>query len=63
MPRMFRHLARAARDEGWSISYTGSGHLRWISPEGERVIRPSAPGKQRAYLYLRAALRRAGLSV
>lgn len=38
IPEHLRHLARKARAEGWSITQTGSGHLRWKPPSGRAVI-------------------------
>jgi len=53
---------KLAKKQGWKISKTGSGHLRWVSPDGESVITPATPGKgNRSLENMKANLRRAGL--
>ena len=63
VPEPLRTLARTARRSGWVIAHTGSGHLRWTSPEGAAVITASTPGGgNRSVRNARARLRRAGLT-
>ena len=38
IPEHLKHLYRQAKSEGWSVTVTGSGHLRWAPPEGRAVI-------------------------
>ncbi len=61
IPGALRSLARAAHRAGWSITLTGTGHLRWESPDGTVVITPSTPSDHRSSRNSRARLRRAGL--
>ena len=37
MPTM-KQLKKAAKAQGWDVTVTGSGHVLFISPTGERVI-------------------------
>jgi len=39
-------FARKARAEGWEITVTGSGHLRWKPPCGPIVITGSTPHRK-----------------
>jgi hypothetical protein len=64
VPKHLRHLARRALADGWEITVTGSGHLRWRPPRGTAVVTGSTPeryghGPRNA----RRALARAGLRV
>jgi hypothetical protein len=38
IPEHLRTLAKRARAEGWEITHTGSGHLKWTAPRGQIVI-------------------------
>jgi hypothetical protein len=63
IPEPLRALARTARRAEWSITRTGSGHLRWQHPDGKHVITPSTPhGGNRSIRNSRAELKRAGLT-
>ena len=35
-PEPMRAAAKRARKAGWRIRHTGSGHLKWTSPSGEK---------------------------
>ena len=60
MPTMKR-LRKAAKAQGWEVTTTGSGHVLFTSPSGERVILGSTPSdSHRGWLNDRALLRRAG---
>ena len=62
IPKHLRPAARRARAEGWTITYTGSGHLRWRSPRGQAVITGSTPERRgHGPRNARRALARAGL--
>jgi len=63
VPRDFRPLIDAAVAQGWQVSTTGGGHLKFQSPAGRVVFAASTPSDWRASRNLRAELRRAGLSV
>lgn len=55
---------RKARKAKWTIEHTGSGHLRWISPDGKVVTTPSTPhGGRTTFKNMRLRLRRAGLAI
>lgn len=40
-------LVRKAKSQGWTITYTGGGHLKWVSPTGEIVFSSSTPSDTR----------------
>jgi hypothetical protein len=61
VPEPLRATARLARRLGWRLSRSGTGHLRWESPDGAVVFTTSTPGDRRSTLNDRAELRRAGL--
>ena len=62
VPEPLRTLARTARRARWTITHTGSGHLRWRPADGLVVITPSTPnGGRRSVKNARAELKRAGL--
>lgn len=46
IPDHLRPLARRARAQGWTITVTGSGHLRWTPPRGRPVITGSTPHRK-----------------
>lgn len=62
--RELRQLVRRAQRQGWAVTYTGGGHLRWQAPDGALVFTPSTPnGGCRSLENTRADLRRVGLEV
>ena len=64
IPEPLRAAARLARRLGWSVTYTGGGHLRWKPPSGPPVFTPSTPGAgNRSISNCLADLRRAGLTL
>lgn len=55
-------LVDAAHEQGWSVSHTPGGHIKFIAPDGAIVHGPSTPhGNKRSFENARAQLRRAGL--
>jgi hypothetical protein len=55
-------MARAARAQGWTITVTGGGHLKWKPEHGPAVITGSTPQRYgHASRNARRALTRAGL--
>ena len=34
LPKDLRVLIRAAMEAGWTVQYSGSGHLKWYAPDG-----------------------------
>jgi hypothetical protein len=64
VPRSLRDHARLALSRGWTISVTGSGHLRWRAPDGRAtVFTPRTPSDRRSAANVTAKLRRAGLNL
>lgn len=67
MPKELRPVAAAAQRAGWTITYGGTGHLRWRNPNGGVITTASTPKKRHGnWNTVRAAkadLRRAGLEV
>lgn len=62
IPRQFRDAARVAIRRGWKITSTGSGHLKWRSPDGTTIIYTSrTPGGGRSVQNTMAKFKRAGL--
>ena len=52
-------LIEKYRALGWSVTYTGAGHYRWVPPNGKGLVfSQSTPGDRRGLKNLRAALRR-----
>lgn len=58
-----RELQATAEAQGWTITHTGGGHLKWQSPEGKVVFSPSTPSDWRSMKNHIAYLRRAGLHI
>lgn len=59
--RDLREIADQLVEQGWTISYTRSGHLRWLSPvTGQSVFSGSTPSCWRGILNLKTKLRREG---
>ena len=55
-----RALAKLAEAQGWTVTRTRNGHLKWVSPQGSVVISPSTPSDWRSMKNHLAHLRRAG---
>lgn len=59
-----RPLVAAAVEQGWDVSISGGGHLRFKSPSGAIVFAPSTPrGGKRSIENTVAELRRKGLNL
>jgi hypothetical protein len=61
MKKEWRPIARAAIDQGWTITHTRGGHFSWRSPEGEQVFSPSTASDHHSLDRVILKLRRAGL--
>jgi len=61
--REFRPLVEAAVAQGWTVTPTKGGHLKFQSPKGDVVFAAGTPSDWRAMKNVRAHLRRAGLAV
>lgn len=63
IPKHLKPLARRAKAEGWTISVTGGGHLRWKPRHGPAIITGSTPQRYgHGAGNARRALARAGLA-
>lgn len=61
---LVRQLARLAQDHGWTVRRSGSGHFKFIPPNGERAVTvPATPSDKRSLANSIAQLRRAGLPI
>lgn len=56
----FRKVTKAAKDQGWSIDATKSGHPRFTNPQGEWETFSGTPSDVRAIHNFVQALRRKG---
>lgn len=62
IPEPLRAMAAAAREQRWTLTLTGGGHIKWKPPSGPPVFTPSTPGGgNRSISNCLAMLRRAGL--
>lgn len=46
IPKHLKQAARRARAEGWTITVTGGGHLKWRPPSGRALITGSTPKRR-----------------
>lgn len=66
LPKDIADLVHTARQQGWTVTYTGGHHLRWQSPTGGVVFSSSTPTTRKgpkALAGMRSDLRRAGLEL
>lgn len=56
--RDFRPIIKAACKAGWTVSVRGSGHMRFVSPDGSSIVDTPVSSSMPAYI---ARLRRAGV--
>jgi hypothetical protein len=56
--RYIKHLQKEFRDMGIRFERTNGDHIRLILPNGRKIHTSSAPSDGRAFLNLRARLRR-----
>jgi hypothetical protein len=61
VPRELQPAFDLALALGWRTEALGSGHLRWVPPEGRFVVTSSTPSDGRGVRNALAMLRRAGL--
>lgn len=61
LPKTLEDLIELAREQGWHISKTTSGHPRLQSPKGDIVIGSSTSGDSNWIWDFRSRLKRAGL--
>lgn len=53
-------LMREAEDQGWTVSKTNGGHLRWLSPQGITVFSSYSAGDHRTLKNTKSQLKAAG---
>lgn len=64
VPRELRPAFKAAQAAGWTVTRTGSNHLKWKPPAGRFVITGGTPcGGTRTMLNAVTDLRKAGLNI
>lgn len=63
IPPDYRPLYKAAMTQGWEVSVTGSGHLKWTNPAGRSCFSPSTPSDYHGYLRVVHKLKALGLIV
>lgn len=64
IPEVYRRFLDLAKEQGWTITKTGAGHLKWLAPDGRCAFTAGSPGGDpREVKNTRAKLRRAGLKV
>lgn len=59
----YRALYEAAVAQGFRVSLTGSGHVKWVAPCGAFCFSPGTSSDRRAFFQVRSKLRRIGLQV
>lgn len=60
--KVLRPLLRDLIAQGWTLSLTGGGHIRAVSPTGDAVFMPLTPSDGRAIHNMLPRLRRAGFT-
>lgn len=63
MPKDFRPIQKAAKKQGWTVRYTGTGHYRWTAPDGQCVVSGSTPSDYHAFKNFVSSLKRKGLKL
>jgi predicted RNA binding protein YcfA (HicA-like mRNA interferase family) len=58
-----QQIVKVARAQGWEVTPTRNGHLRFRSPDGAMIFGPSTPSEYRGVKNKIADLRRAGLVI
>lgn len=59
----FERIFAAARAQGWTVTHTRSSHVMLTHPGRPRIYVASTPSDRRAWLNVRALLRREGVSL
>jgi hypothetical protein len=60
MRKDLRQIAITAAHQGWRVTRTGGGHLRWTSPTGAPVFSGSTLSDHRALRNIEMQLRKHG---
>ena len=61
--RELQKIMRVAVSEGWRLEKSNGGHIKWIRPDGFIYFSSQTPSDVRAIYKIRAALRKAGLTL
>ena len=56
----FRQLIKQAEEQGWVVTTTNGGHLRWTGPTGRVVFSAFSPSDHRALKNIEKELRVGG---
>lgn len=58
-----KRLIEAAEQQGWTVTATSGGHIKFLSSDGNIVFAAATPSDHRAWRNTRARLRRHGLTI
>lgn len=63
--KKLKEITHHAEEEGWSVTHTKGGHVRFLPPDkgADIVIAPATSSDHRGIANLRANLRRSGLDI
>ena len=62
--KAYANLLAIAGEANWTVEITGSGHVRWLHPDGKtQVFSSCTPGDHRAYQNVIRDLRHHGLII
>ena len=62
LPESYRAFGVAAKKQGWVITTTGSGHLKWTDPDGRTTFTPRSPSANyKGLIRVKTKLKKAGL--
>jgi hypothetical protein len=59
-PKDLTQLIKAAEHQGWEVTISNSGHLRWVSPTGGIVFSSRTPSDRRVIPRIKQDLRMRG---
>lgn len=63
LKKEMKQIVKVAKGQGWEITHTRNGHLRFRSPGGALIFAPSTPSDYRGIKNKIADLRRVGLRI
>lgn len=70
IPRRFRKLVTHVESLGWTVSFSGGGHLKWVPPEGwttgthedaQTLFTAATPSDRRAIKNICAMFKKQGI--
>ena len=56
-------LEKQAINQGWRVSQSNGGHVKWLAPNGKVVFTSSTPSDNRALKNIQSNLKAAGLVI